>query len=185
MSDAQFCQISPTALVGNDIYHRTMLQNLLYDADPCAFYRDPEVQPKKKKESGQLCFSPGLPAITNKDSLSLARWKNPALVLKPVSSFAFWLNGILSVTQLSWKVFMNLNSAQTTEILHAITADKLQGKKSLSIQQSVHRFSTSCELAWSAPYNGNKPFFPIFFPSLGLSMLLWSTFNTFLSYLIK
>lgn len=33
---------------------------------------------------------------------------------------------------------MNLNSAQTTEILHAITADKLQGKKkSLSIQQSV------------------------------------------------
>lgn len=38
---------SPTAVVGDDIYHRTMLQKLLYAADPCAFYRDPEVQPKK------------------------------------------------------------------------------------------------------------------------------------------
>lgn len=38
---------SSAALVGNDIYHRTMLQKLLYDADPCAFYRDPEVQSKK------------------------------------------------------------------------------------------------------------------------------------------
>lgn len=28
---------SPTAAVGDDIYHRTMLQKLLYAADPCTF----------------------------------------------------------------------------------------------------------------------------------------------------
>lgn len=39
---------SPTALAGNDIYHRTMLQKLLYDADSCAFYRYPEVQQQQK-----------------------------------------------------------------------------------------------------------------------------------------
>lgn len=38
---------TPTPPVGNDIYHKTMLQKLLYDADPCAFYRHSEVQPKK------------------------------------------------------------------------------------------------------------------------------------------
>lgn len=57
---------------------------------------------------------------------------------------------------------MNSNSEQTTEILHTITADKLQGKNlyfpHLSIPLSVHRFGTSCGLAWSGPYNGNKPF---------------------------
>lgn len=53
---------SPSAPVGNDIYHRTVLQKLLYDADPCAFYRDPEVQPKELiwTVSGQLFFSPGI-----------------------------------------------------------------------------------------------------------------------------
>lgn len=61
---------SPTALVGNDIDHRTVLQKLLYGADPCAFYRHPEVQSKELiwTVSGQFFFSPGLPAIRNKDS---------------------------------------------------------------------------------------------------------------------
>lgn len=59
---------SPSALVGNDIYHRTVLQKLLYDADPCDFHIDPEVQPKEFiwTVSGQLCFSPGLSALRNK-----------------------------------------------------------------------------------------------------------------------
>lgn len=38
---------SPTAAVGDDIYHRTTLQKLPYAADPCTFQRDPEVQLKK------------------------------------------------------------------------------------------------------------------------------------------
>lgn len=69
---------SPSALVGNDIYHRTVLQKLFYDADPCAFYIDPEVQPKEFiwTVSGQLCFGPGLSALRNKDSVCLTMKKS-------------------------------------------------------------------------------------------------------------
>lgn len=76
---------------------------------------------------------------------------------------------------------MNLNSEQTTEILHTITADKLQGK-------NLCLFSSLCTgLAQAVNELGQLHTMEqaIFAPSLGLSMLLLSTFKTSLSYLVK
>lgn len=120
----------------------------------------------QKNEPGQLCFCPGLPAITNKDSICLARWKNPALVYNPVSSFAFWLNGILSVTHISnssllegiYEFEFSTNNWNSSRYYSWQTTRK----KKIFVYSAVCGFSTHCELAWSAPYNGTSHFFPSF-----------------------
>lgn len=79
---------------------------------------------------------------------------------------------------------MNLNSEQTTKILHAITADKLQGKKSL-LSPLVYS-SVSAQVwhkLWISLVRSIQWEQAIFVPSLGLSMytLLLSIFRTSLS----
>lgn len=72
---------SPTALVGKDIYHRTMLQKLLYDADPCAFYRDPEVQPKIL--TWTVVLLPWSPSHNKQRLTMLSKMKKPCSGFEP------------------------------------------------------------------------------------------------------